>query len=415
MKNSLFILFILFISACSSSENKVQKTALNGEYCLSAPPEIGIWKNQMFYEGGFSGLRSRVEADTHFFYVVTDRGINIPAHNSDLADGQMIKIFPFPDYSPRIFKLFIHDGQLNVANTFVLKSFSGLPPQLDSIGINEIAKQDIVGNVLPFDSLGVDIESFDFESDSVIWFAEEYRPSLWRYSLNTGEIREELSPYMSRNESSMPSIFKQRRPNRGFEGMCIHKNKYLYAMLQSPIKLEGNSYSNLNRILRYDLQTKTWAFYIYEMSEEQGEIRAKDWKIGDMEFVNDSQLLVLEHASRNKQMEARVYLVNLDKATIITDFSFEIERFSDIVSLQKEVSEINAVHKVELLDLMNLGWKSAKGKPEGICLADSMRIAVVNDNDYGIESKNEDGIFESTGVNSCIEIFTLQKAVNIRK
>lgn len=413
MKNSLFILFILFISACSNSENKIQTKALNGEYCLSAPPEIGIWKNQMFYEGGFSGLRSRVEADTHFFYVVTDRGINIPAHNSDLADGQMVKIFPFPDYSPRIFKLFLEKGELNVSQTFVLNPFTGLPSLLDSVGVNEIAKTDLVGNVLPFDSLGVDIESFDFESDSIVWLAEEYRPSLWRYALYAQEIKEVLSPYT--DTTQMPSIFKQRRPNRGFEGMCIHKNKYLYAMLQSPIKLKGNSYSNLNRILRYDLQTKTWAFYIYEMSEEQGEIRAKDWKIGDMEFVNDSQLLVLEHASRNNQMEAIVYLVNLDKATIIQDFKFEIERFSDILSLQKEVSEINAVRKVEFLDLMNLGWKKTKGKPEGICIVDSLHIAIANDNDYGIDSKNEDGIYESTGVNSCIELFTLPKSIAIMK
>ena len=413
MKNSLFILFILFISACSSSENKVQKTALNGEYCLSAPPEIGIWKNQMFYEGGFSGLRSRVEADTHFFYVVTDRGINIPAHNSALAEGQMIKIFPFPNYSPRVFKLFVDEGQLKLSQTFVLNPFTGLPPLLDSVGVNEIAKTDIDGVVLAFDSLGVDIESFDFESDSVVWLAEEYKPSLWRYALHTQEIKEVLSPYT--DTTQMPSIFKNRRPNRGFEGMCIHKNKYLYAMLQSPIKLEGSSYSNLNRILRYDLQAKNWAFYMYEMSEAQGEIRAKDWKIGDMEFVNDSQLLVLEHASRNKQMEARVYLVNLDKATIITDFKLEIERFSDILSLQKEVSEINAVRKVELLDLMNLGWKNTKGKPEGICIVDSLHIAIANDNDYGIDSKNEDGIFESTGVNSCIEIFTLPKSIYFKK
>jgi hypothetical protein len=65
------------------------------------------------------------------------------------------------------------------------------------------------------------------------------------------------------------------------------------------------------------------------------------------------------------------------------------------------------VPKRLVLDLVAAGWPPAHEKPEGLAVLSPTRLAVLNDNDYGLNDDAGDGTFRLTGVPTALFVFTL--------
>ena len=93
---------------------------------------------------------------------------------------------------------------------------------------------------LRFNPNGLDTEDIVRTANGEFWLVDEYSPSLVRVAAN-GRI---LARYVPRGlklrgagypvRETLPSIFRRRQQNRGFEGLGISGDR-LYIALQSPL------------------------------------------------------------------------------------------------------------------------------------------------------------------------------------
>jgi hypothetical protein len=67
--------------------------------------------------------------------------------------------------------------------------------------------------------------------------------------------------------------------------------------------------------------------------------------------------------------------------------------------------------KTHVLDLIKAGFNSKFGKPEGLTIIDESRIAIINDNDFGINTPDATGAIQFTNEPSCLYVFTFNQAV----
>lgn len=385
------------------------------QVCIEESPSIGAWEGIEFYEGGFSGIYY-IEGSKYEFYLINDRGPNIPAKKHPLAEGKEVKVFPFPDYSQKLVHIKTDLKSIKVLSTKPLfdetgNPLNGLPVPFVADMQNEIAWKNLNAELLPSQISGVDIEGLVFENDSVFWFAEEYRPSVWKMNKHSGKKQLVYSPYQEDSANILlPEILKSRRHNRGFEGIAITFDKHVYAILQSPLLPNDNKSVNktrLNRIVKIDPTTAQTSFYCYEMQDAKDKIKIKDWKIGDIYAIDNSRFLVLEHGSREESNAIDVYLIDLKDATEISAKEHvDIESYKDSDELINKTG-IKPVTKTHLFNLIEAGYEVSLGKPEGITMIGDSLLVILNDNDYGLNSPNEDGKIIYTNVKTCLSIFRI--------
>jgi hypothetical protein len=393
-------LALIVVTSCDDTKYKNGNNELDitvETYVLNTPPLIGDYEGVTFFEGGFSGIYYIPDSNNEY-YLINDRGPNIPASNHPQAGNREIKLFPFPYYSQKLTRVKLENGQVRILD---IKPISveaktpllGLPILSADTLYQEYAWIDYSGNEVPHTKHGADIEGLVFENDSIFWFVEEYRPSMWKINLNSMHKIEEYSP----NNGRLPTVLLKRQPNRGFEGVAFHDH-VIYGMLQSPLwnpTKQSENASRLSRIVALDTKTDKTSMYIYEMNESKGEVRIKDWKIGDITATSDGKLLVLEHGSRGADFFADVFLVDLHKGSVATDAidsMYHIESFLNKEELFTKTG-LHVVGKKHIVDLKALGIRADLGKIEGITLVNDSTIAIVNDNDYGIDPINDSGKF----------------------
>jgi hypothetical protein len=409
MKNSIliFITANLLFTSCSNlseNDNSTSQTEVSVEtFTLDNPPIIGEYENVLFREGGFSGMYYIPGTDNEF-YLINDRGPNIPANNSTHANGKQVKIFPFPDYSQKLVRVKLENDNVKILCVKSLlfdvnTSLSGMPIFSQDTLYQEYAWKNTSANSLPLSNNGADIEALVFQNDSIFWFAEEYRPSIWKMNLNTMQKVEFFSP----DNGGLPQILNKRQPNRGFEGIAFDNKETIYAMLQSPLwnpnPAVGKT-SRLTRIVTLNVQTGNTNMFMYEMNPPIGDVRSKDWKIGDIVFIGDNKLLVLEHGSRGTDFFADVFIVDISEGGVINeemDSKFALEKFETKENLALETG-IRVVGKKHLVNLKELGLDLDLGKLEGISFINDSTIAIVNDNDYSIEPINDTGEFKENNI-----------------
>lgn len=418
------VILPLSILLFSCGENRVANNEDTGgqsaylKVCFEEMPAIGEWQGIRIYEGGFSGLHL-VKGTTNEFLLVNDRGPNVPAHKLARSEGRSVKVFPFPDYTQKLVHVKLEDGKFGILSVTPLltadgQPLSGLPPLSDTpTGHDEPAWSDTSGTETAYTRDGFDIEGIVADGDSIMWLVEEYRPSILKMNRRTGRLLEVISP----ENGQLPSLLTKRVPNRGFEGVALTPGGTVYAMLQSPMwhpDRESVASSRLVRILGFDRTTGSTSCLVYEMTSPTENIRAKDWKIGDMVAVDDHHLLVLEHGSRKGKFRADVYLVELNTASDVTWDELigdrSLEQYGDAATLLKETG-LKAVRKRHIIDLRAAGLGEEAGKPEGLTIVNDSLIAVVNDNDYGLDSPDEDGTAIATGHPSCIHFFKLPTSI----
>jgi hypothetical protein len=339
--------------------------------CASAPKKVNMKVQTIAFEnlpfldeaqkiklGGFSSLHLLKKEDNKlFFRTITDRGPNLEETEVEI-DGEKLKARPFliPNYVPQVvdFTLDLTTKKIEVIKQYELKNkngskASGLPLANPVAEKNETAI-DLNNEVLESVSFGLDSEGYAAVIDMHL-VADEYGPSLYLFNSDFKLVNSFTA------DSELPEDFKLRKINRGFEALASD-GQYAYAMLQSPLVHDKNKI----RIIQFDVKAaKTTKQFLYPIESKQAD------KIGDIAFSTVAQkLLVLEQNGKlgAEKGVRRIYSVNLNSQTEVLD-------------------------KTLVVDLAVLGVNQFE-KLEGLAVIDSKTLAVIIDNDFGL-----DGVFDT--------------------
>ena len=371
--------------------------------------------------GGLSGLFStgKDSLGRLTFLAPADRGPNGGAASKDVVkadgtpgtDGTADAVQPFllPDYQARFYKLALDEktGVVSTLGEIKLTQKDGTTPITGrSNGKGDQIPVDANGNLLSYDPYGADLESIVQDKDGNIWMSDEYRPAVYKFNA-TGQLIERYVPVGAGvaaglaagalGKETLPAEYAKRQTNRGFEGMAYDAatNK-LWAFVQSPLDDVGandGKKSSLIRILEIDATTgNPSAEYLYSMagkdtvSPDGSLYEAKVDKIGDVAYDAKRQVFyVLERDSAPGALSYKqVFEVSLKGATNILNNPVANEENLTIDSLLSS-NNIKLASKVLITNLASIGY-IPNDKPEGLALLSDGRLAVINDNDFGVTS-----------------------------
>ena len=280
---------------------------------------------------------------------------------------------------------------------------------------------DLFGKVIPLDPLGGDFEAVVVDTDGSFWMGDEYRPAIYHFNPK-GALQQRYIPvgtHAAAGKSvpapgvagefgieALPAAIAQRRQNRGVEALAKLNGKF-YAFVQSPIRnpvslANGtlNAMRNV-RVVEFDPKTLATRQFLYEM-DNPVPLNATDTradKIGDATATGSGEFLVVERDDDNvpaielPSITKKIYSFTLGNATDITgvDAIYPVIRNGATVNLsldQMNAAELSAINvrgivKTLHVDLAAAGYASVQ-KVEGLTLLDDGRLAVVNDNDFGV-------------------------------
>jgi hypothetical protein len=380
------------------------------KYAFDDTPEIGVYGDTI-REGGISGLMYRDGS----FRLIADRGPNADAFNSPLANGATALVFPFPDYAPKVWQLKPNNGVLEVEDFDFVKrpdgtGASGLPLPIGFGNTGEVAWSDTLATVVPNDAWGLDSEGLIQDNEGNFWACDEYGTSIWKLDANL-KVLNRYTPFPNEvQDLQLDTLLGKRRANRGFEGIAYTPNGKIFAILQSPANNPNSTVGNASRIHRLvelDPTTGAMRTFVYLHDPVLGEIRSRDWKIGDMVAVNNEEFLVLEHAERNGWNAKNIYKFSIANATPVTGNNFSGNTLEQLNEAGLAANGIIPVQKEFFADLLELGWERQHDKPEGLTILNDSTFAVINDNDFGIASPNADGKIVLTGKTTRLYVYTL--------
>lgn len=402
------------------------------EFDQSKMPSIGTTVGgQSISLGGFSGLAfAGIDETTgnYAFAAHTDRGPNAEPTGS-------LRPFLLPAFAPEVvrFELNPQTGALTLTQRLPLQRTAGVPltglPNTAITGgtanspYNDEIPVDLLGNTLPLDPLGADLEGLVLMPDGSFWMCDEYRPALYHFDSAGVMIRRVVpvgtaaaagQPAGTFGEELLPATLAQRRQNRGFEALALDGGK-LYAFVQSPLRnpttaTNGSLNANRNiRLVEFNPADDKSRQFIYVMDNPDlggtGNTRAD--KIGDAVSFGNGEFLVLERdddkvpADDVSKIEKKIYQFNLTGATALsaaqdTGLIGTTGKTVDQLTVAELVANgIRPVEKVLHTDLNTAGFNSVE-KVEGLTLIDPWTLAVINDNDFqvaGITVNQADGTF----------------------
>ena len=369
------------------------------------------------------------------FYTITDRGPNIKCSDSKKLLGVKDfcgtgmganKIFPAPDYAPKIVKFQLKNGTVSILEEITIKnnnkaSVTGITNQL----VNAKTEQSFSNQarLLPFNNDGLDTEALVKLSDGSFWLADEYAPSLVRVDA-TGQVIERVVPesiaadLASANypvQGLLPDVYKHRKLNRGIESIAVSPDeKFLYFIMQSPLAFpNGDAYKNSRnvRLMKLALNNgsieKLVGEFVYVLDTPQtfadlaskkgdlkgGKIRKQsDVKVSEMVAIDTDQLIVLERISKT----TKLYRIDLSSGQNILNSEIASGKVqtkeSDKPKTLEQIWDLHSVNANPVYKqlVFNSLTDTPEGislpkKVEGIALLDEKRVLLVNDNDFGID------------------------------
>lgn len=252
---------------------------------------------------------------------------------------------------------------------------------------NEIALSDTLQQ-LSSDKRGLDTEGITPDGKGGYWLCDEYGPFIINIDAN-GKILKKYGPQAEQGEQGvaggLPNIIKWRQANRGFEGITRMPDGRIIAAVQSTLDIDGKSKNSaqFTRLVSFNPETGKTEMYGYPIDVDVYK-KAKDAKIGDIVGLDNNRLLLIEQGGdKNKVMHNLVYVVDLSQASDLSSFDKEkAPEFDDAAQLKAR--GIKLAEKKEIVDLRKLGWQQEKA--EGMTLIDNQTIAVINDNDFGLQA-----------------------------
>jgi hypothetical protein len=297
-----------------------------------------------------------------------------------MADSKVSSVarpFMAPSFNPEIILIRTNSNTkgLDIVQRIPLKYdesrlLTGLPntEKLDKRDGDEYPV-DNLGKPLAFDLMGIDSEGLTIDSEGNFWVSEEYRPSILKFSKEGVLIKrfvpEKFKGSDAKIVKALPDIYSSRQLNRGFEGITF-KNGKLFAVMQSPLNLKNDKNKNVIRILEFDPKTeKSSAEYMILLADKLVD------KIGDINVLNDDIIYVLQNGLTGENGYHKVFRIRN-----LNPIKGEPEKL-ELSKLEKSYQQ-----PIEILDLSKAGFDMEK--IEGLAPIDANTLAIVNDNDFGL-------------------------------
>ncbi len=383
---------------------------------LGTVTPTGAATGQDILLGGFSGLWFSASESTEsrkIFYTIPDRGPNgDPSDINTTHDGDE-RPHVLPGYAAVIRRLVLDEeaetlvvdeaGDIPLMRPDGVTPISGRPndPQLDSSEF----PVDAEGHALPYDAFGGDFEGLLIDpTDDSFWLCDEYRPAIYNFQADgvmlsrfvpAGTAAAALgSPAAGAyGTETLPAQYRNRRANRGFEAIALDTdNQVVYAFIQTPLANPDRAASDASSVIRMlgidaDKTHSTFGQPVHEyvyLLEAPSLRQSKVDKIGDATYVGDGKFLVVERdSSFEPTAKKSVFEVDLKGASDVLAGEFAGGTLEQHSPEQLAAEGIRPVNKLKLFNPPSLGYV-AGDKLEGLALMDDGRIALLNDNDFGL-------------------------------
>ncbi len=356
----------------------------------------------VIYNGGFGSAIAADPTDPAVFYLLTDRGPNAAGSTANSI------IFGKADFTPQVGKFRVVGSQLVLEQTILLKNaagqlLTGLPNPIGQGNTGEIAL-DLQGQIIAPNADGLDSEGLVIAPDGSFWISDEYGPHIVHFDA-TGKTIERINPFGSGTGGrTLPKVLARRRPNRGMEGLTITPDgKTLVGLMQSPMYNPSSATvtgSTVLRVLTFDIATGATKQYAYLMEN------ATLTGCSDIAAITSTTFLALERdgdygGSPTKPATfKRIYKFDLAGATDISDagnsdggklFSgLTVEQLKDKAGLQN--AGVVPVTKTLVFDLLTgISPVYPHDKAEGVSLIGTNRLAISNDDDFGVVDNGQNG------------------------
>jgi len=385
-----------FLGCSHGTMSKTSKKPMLEVFTLENPPEWGkTLSGDSVFAGGFSGLLFLGLTDKGEFQFMThtDRGPNgEPLYISGV--GKNVRPFLLPDFQPRWVKLETNSKNktLRIVDEILLKDPKGNPlsgkPQWPATKVSGADEKgvDLKGTPLEADFMGIDPEGLTRDDQGFYWMCEEYRPSLLKFN-SQGQL---LKRYIPRNslpqdvlkrihqkwgsqvvQAVLPEDYKLRKSNRGFEGLTF-KNGKIFAILQSPLEIPNSEHKKIIRLVEFDPNSETvTAEYSYPLNEEGVD------KMGDLSVLpNSTSFLAIEQNSKT----GAAGIHNIQAFHLEEKANGPLPEKTPWDQLQTKAGLLKLK---KLVGLTETGYDFAE-KVEGLAVISDTQIAVLNDNDFGV-------------------------------
>jgi len=397
--------------------------------------------------GGFSGLfyGGVAENGNLKFITVPDRG-----PNGDAVGGE--RPFLLPDYQARVvaFELNQATGEINITEQIRLTRADGTPitgwpniPNVDEKAVDAAGNPVDLAGLEGFDTFGSDYDPFGADLESVLrdgngnlWMVDEYRPAIYQFDA-AGTLLNRFVPQgtaAQANEANpgsafesgdfgtetLPADYLTRRSNRGFEGAALDSETgVFYAFIQTPLSNPNRAASDRSSIIRMlgiGAATGTpVSEYVYVL--QQPEVGDSVDKIGDAVFAKDGKFFVVERDSDPSSTGQKfVFEVDIKGATNVLGRDFGDTTLEQQTPDSLAALGIQSVNKNKVINLPSIGYMPTD-KTEGLALLPDGRLAVLNDNDFGVVeglSAVQLGIVDFTTNSTGLDASDKDDAINIR-
>ncbi|MGD1855553.1 MAG: esterase-like activity of phytase family protein [Leptolyngbyaceae cyanobacterium] len=378
--------------------------------------------------GGFSGLwfDGIAENGNLKFLAVPDRGPNGDPLDLDGDGSTESRAFLLPDYQSRVVSLELNEstGEVSITDELLLTQADGTPitglpniPNVDRtavdaaanpVDLDDLTQLDASEFGSDFDPFGADLEGIVRAGDGTFWMVDEYRPAIYHFN-EDGTLIDRFVPEGTVDQANeansgttftegtfgtetLPEEYLNRRANRGFEGMALDTDEgILYAFIQTPLnnptRADGDA-SSVIRMIGINPETgEPVAEYIYLLQDP--ELGNNVDKIGDAVYAGDGKFFVMERdSSLDPTAQKFVFEVDIKGATNVLGQDFGAETLEQQTPDNLAAAGIQPVNKIKVTNLPSIGYLPSD-KPEGLAILPDGRLAVLNDNDFGLEEGAE--------------------------
>ena len=383
----------------------------------------------VLYNGGFGSSIAQDPNDPAVFYLLTDRGPNA----AGVAANSII--FGKADFTPQIGKFRMKDGLLTLEQTILLKNAAGQPlnglPNPANQGSTGETALDLTGATLGTSADGIDSEGLVLAADGTFWISDEYGPHIAHFDA-TGKTIERINPFgTGTGGRTLPLVLARRRPNRGMEGLTLTPDgKTLVGLMQSPMYNPTSSAVSgtvVLRVVTFDIATGATKQYAYLMEN------ASLTGCSEIAAITNTTFLTLERDglyggnTTSPAAFKKVFKIDLAGATDISDAAntaagklyggLTVEQLKDRTGLT--TAGVVPVTKTLVLDLLtDISPVYPHDKAEGLVLIGNDRLAISNDDDFGVVDNGQNGfapkILPATGKVDLNRIYFVKLATPLR-
>ena len=370
------------ISAHSKASATVQQVATTDRPVLTTIGDVTVYRS-----GHGSAIAFAPGDEGNSFYLLTDRGPNVDGPTSD------IKIFAAPSYTPTIYRARVSGPHLRIEDAIPLRRpdgapLTGLPIPVGQCGSTLETAKAVDGTTLTPDPFGIDSEGLAVDREGTFWVSDEYGPFIARYDRSGRELQR-LSPC----NGGIPEVYKLRRPNRGMEGLSITPDgEWLVTIMQAPLENPSRTgvrnISRATRILLRHIATGRTREYLYLLESPTLQGNSEILALSATRFLvleRDGNFLFGSPAAAVK----RIYEADVATATDISALGAlgakpigGTKTIEQATVAELDAAGIRSAVKSLRVDLVALGYPH--DKPEGIALAPTGKLFIVNDDDFAV-------------------------------